>query len=105
MNWEWRNMSNETKAEPESELLQNLEQLHTTESGVERIWKNLPQVQQNAVWGMEDAVAWCREKIESPNAVISRRGKNWYVEIEDCILTVNAYSYTIITAHKKKEGK
>ncbi|MCQ2593467.1 MAG: DUF3781 domain-containing protein [Treponema sp.] len=32
---------------------------------------------------------------------ISRKGKNWYVDIGSGIITVNAYSYTIITAHKK----
>lgn len=91
-------MSKETKTERKSELLQNPERLHTTELGVERIRKNLSL-------DTDEVVTWCREKITSPNAVINRRGKNWYVEIEDCILTINAYSYTIITAHKKKERK
>ena len=35
------------------------------------------------------------------NSII-RKGKNWYVSIDDIIITVNAYSYTIITAHKQK---
>ena len=34
--------------------------------------------------------------------LIIRKGKNWYVSIDDIIITVNAYSYTIITAHKEK---
>ena len=37
------------------------------------------------------------------NAVITRSGKNWYVNIDNCIITINAYSYTIITAHKEKK--
>jgi len=66
--------------------------------GVTRIRRNL---------GLEtgDVVEWCREKIRSPAAVISRRGKNWYVEAENCIITVNARSYTIITAHKVKTDR
>ena len=83
------------------ELLQNLEQLHTTELGVKRIRNNLlPDTADVA-----QVVEWCKERIRQPEAVISRSGKNWYVEIGDCILTVNAYSYTIITAHKKKNCK
>jgi len=74
-------------------LLENLDELHTTEMGVTRIRRNL---------GLEtgDVVEWCREKIKSPAAVISRQGKNWYVEIENCVITVNARSYTVITAHR-----
>ena len=33
---------------------------------------------------------------------IGRQGKNWYAQIDGCIITVNASSYTIITAHKEK---
>ena len=50
----------------------------------------------------EAAVEWCRAKIESSEAGIVRRGKNWYVTVDGCIITINAYSYTIITAHVKK---
>ncbi|WP_411682726.1 DUF3781 domain-containing protein [Clostridium thailandense] len=76
-----------------SELLQNLDKLHTTELGVGRIKKNL-------FLDVNDVVKWCREKILNSDAIIARRGKNWYIDIDDCEITVNAYSYTIITAHK-----
>lgn len=79
-----------------NELLINLEKLHTTELGTKRIRRNLSL----DTW---DAVGWCKTKIGSPGAAICRRGKNWYVTAEDCIITVNAYSYTIITAHRKKQ--
>lgn len=77
-------------------LLQKLNLIHTTPMGLERIRRNLSL-------GLEvtDVVAWCKEKIQSPEAQITRRGKNWYVSIEGAVITVNAYSYTIITAHKK----
>ena len=51
---------------------------------------------------MDDIVGWCKKKIEEPNSNIVRKGKNWYIVTDNCIITVNAYSYTIITAHKLK---
>lgn len=78
------------------ELIQNLNKLHTTELGVVRIKKNLSLE-------VDNVVEWCRDKIKNPDATISRKGKNRYIIIDDCEITVNAYSYTIITAHKKIE--
>lgn len=80
-----------------NELLVNLDKLHTTELGIVRIRKNL-------FLDTDDVVHWCRKKINSPNATITRNGKNWYINVDNCIITVNAYSYTIITAHKEKKG-
>ena len=47
-----------------------------------------------------DVVSWFKNQIESTEARIVGKGKNWYCTIGNCIITVNAYSYTIITAHK-----
>lgn len=80
----------------DNELLKNLDKLHTTELGVERMKRNLSL-------DTDDVVDWCKTKINSANAFITRKGKNWYVNVGNYILTVNSYSYTIITAHKKKE--
>lgn len=79
-----------------SELIQNLDKLHTTELGIVRIKKNLSL-------DTDDVVEWCKQKIQSPDASITKNGKNWYVSIENNIITVNAHSYTIITAHKEKK--
>lgn len=79
-----------------NELLKNLDKLHTTKLGIERMKRNLSL-------DTDDVVDWCKTKINSANAVITRNGKNWYVNVEHCILTVNANSYTIITAHKEKK--
>ncbi|WP_343209859.1 DUF3781 domain-containing protein [Anaerolentibacter hominis] len=79
-----------------NELLINLDKLHTTELGVIRIKKNL------SLEEIEDVVSWCRNKIKEPGSSIRREGKNWYINIDGCKITVNAYSYTIITAHKLK---
>ena len=48
-------------------LFDNIDRIHTTDMGVDRIKRN-----------------------------------NWYICVEGCIITVNASSYTIITAHKEK---
>lgn len=78
-----------------NELLENLNQLHTTPMGVDRIRRNLGLGEE-----IKDVVVWCKNQIESPRATITRKGKNWYCEIDGCIITVNAFSYTIITAHR-----
>lgn len=76
-----------------NELLLSLHKLHTTELGAARIKKNLSLETDNVI-------DWCRDKIQSPAAAISRKGKNFYVCVESAIITVNAHSFTVITAHK-----
>lgn len=78
----------------ENELLKNLDKVHTTDMGVDRIRRNLGLCE-------VDVVAWCKERILEPDAFIERQGKNWYVHIDGCVITVNASSYTIITCHKE----
>lgn len=78
----------------ENILIENINSIHTTEMGVDRIRRNLGL-------GDIDVVAWCKEKILKPKAVIERQGKNWYVHIDGCVITVNASSYTIITCHRE----
>lgn len=79
------------------ELIENLDKLHTTKLGVGRIKKNLNL-------DIDDVVKWCSEKILMSDAIIVIEGKNWYVGVDNCEITINAYSYTIITAHKIKNG-
>lgn len=86
------NMVNDLRMEDKKVLLNNIELVHTTEMGVERIKRNL-KLETN------DVVEYCRQKISNNSCNIYRQGKNWYCEIEDIKITVNAYSYTIITAH------
>lgn len=73
-------------------LLENVEKIHTTEMGVGRIQKNL---------GIDDEpVSYCISKLKQENSVVTKEGKNYYVNVDDCIITVNSSSFTIITAHK-----
>ena len=80
-----------------NDLIDNIEKLHTTPMGVERIRRNL-----ELGGDVKDVVAFCRRKILDDKVAITRQGKNWYVKIDGCIITVNVDSYTIITAHFQK---
>lgn len=79
-----------------SNLLDNIEKLHTTELGIQGIKENLSL-------DVDDIVKWCKEKIQQSSASIAKLGKSWYVKVDGYEVTVNATSFTIITAHKKKE--
>ena len=61
------------------------------------------RIKRNIVLYTDPVVEWCGNRISSVEASISRKGKNWYIAVDGCIITVNAYSYTIITAHKVQE--
>ena len=75
-------------------LLANIDRIHTTEMGVGRIQKNL---------GITDEpVSYCISKLKQENSIVTKEGKNYYVDVDDCIITVNSSSFTIITAHKKR---
>jgi predicted transcriptional regulator len=75
-------------------LIDNVGKIHTTEMGVGRIQKNL---------GIDsEPVSYCISKLKQDNSVVEKEGKNYYVDVDDCIITVNSSSFTIITAHKKK---
>lgn len=73
-------------------LLSNIYKIHTTEMGIDRIKKNLKL-------DTNDVVEFCKNKILDKNCDIYKQGKNWYCEIDNIKITINSYSYTIITAH------
>lgn len=73
-------------------LLENINKIHTTELGMDRIKKNL-KIE------TEDVVEYCKNKIRDSKCNIYKQGKNWYCEINSIKITINSYSYTIITAH------
>lgn len=74
-------------------LLENINNVHTTKMGIERIKKNLKLENVNIV-------EYCKNKILDKNCNIFLKGKNWYCEVENIVITINYNSYTIITAHK-----
>ena len=73
-------------------LLENIDKIHTTEMGIGRIQKNL---------GIDDEpVGYCISKLKQDNSVVTKEGKNYYINVDDCKITINSSSFTIITAHK-----
>ncbi len=73
-------------------LLLNIDKIHTTKMGVDRIKRNLKL-------DRDDVVEYCKDKIMNKDCYIYKQGKNWYCEVDNIKITVNSYSYTIITAH------
>ena len=73
-------------------LLSNIDKVHTTEMGIDRIKRNLKL-------NTNDIVEYCKNKILNKDCNIYKQGKNWYCEIDHIKITINSYSYTIIIAH------
>ena len=81
-----------------NDLLLNISKVHTTNLGVQRIRRNLKL-------DNDEVVSYCISKILDKVCYIHKNGKNWYCEIDNIRITINAYSYTIITAHIIKYKK
>ena len=60
------------KAGGKNELIENIDKVHTTEMGIDRIRRNLGL-------GDVDAAEWCKSRILDKNADITRQGKNWRI--------------------------
>lgn len=80
-----------------NDLTTNIDKIHATPLGVVRIKRNL-EIE------TDDVVNWCKREILNANEIV-RNGKNWYAHCDRFVITVNANSYTIITAHKNKIKK
>ena len=75
-------------------LINNIDKIHTTKMGIDRIKKNLKL-------DIDDVVEYSKNKVLDKNCNIYKQGKNFYCEIDNIVITINSYSYTIITAHIK----
>ena len=78
-------------------LILNISKIHITKMGEIRIRKNL------LLKDEDDVPQFCKNKIIDKKSIIKRQGKNWYIQYDNITITVNAYSYTIITAHMNKK--
>ncbi len=74
------------------DLFINIDKVHTTKMGVDRIRRNLHL-------NTNDVVTYCKEKVLDKNCNIYKQGKNWYCEIDNMRITIHSRSYTTITAH------
>lgn len=74
------------------DLLLNIDKIHTTKMGIDRIKRNLKI-------DIDDVVEYCKRKVLDKNCNIYIKGKNYYCEIDNIKITINSKRYTIITAH------
>ncbi len=111
-------------------LLNNINKIHTTALGSKRITKNLELIVKDGtpncqsknnsddiesyqnnitkkyqIKEQNDIIKYCQNKIKDKNSIVSQKGKNFYVEIDNIIFTINSYNYCIITAHLQKNEK
>ena len=47
------------------------------------------RIKRNLKLDTDDVVGYCISKIKDKNAKISRKGKNYYVEADGCIITAH----------------
>lgn len=76
----------------ENNLFENIKKLSSTPLGKERIKKNLCLTN-------ESPVEFCKAQILNPNCEITKKGKNFYCKTGKILITVNSFSFRIITAH------
>lgn len=76
-------------------LISNVNKIHTTKMGIDRIKNNLNIESENVI-------EYCKRLVLNDKCLIYKLGKNWYCEINHIRLTINANSFTIITAHTMK---
>ena len=74
-------------------LRDNIDQIHTTKLGLERIKRNIKLD--------DNAIDYLKNKINDSRCVLYKKGKNYYCDIDNITITINSYNYCIITAHKK----
>ena len=75
-------------------LISNIDKIHTTKLGEDRIKKNIKI--------NSDVVIYLKNKILDDKSIVYKEGKNYYCEIDNIRITINSYNYSIITAHIKK---
>lgn len=73
-------------------LLSNIDKIHTTLLGSERIKKNI-NIKDNEI-------EYIKKIILDKESNIYKKGKNYYCEINNIKVTINSYNYCVITAHK-----
>ena len=77
-------------------LIDNIEKIHTTKLGKERIMRNLNNNNVNII-------DYLKKLLLTKESMVYQKGKNYYCEIANIIITINSYNYTIITVHMKEK--
>ena len=79
-----------------NKVLLNIDKIHTTDLGERRIKFNLDL-------SSIDVVEYLKNKILDEKCLIYKKGKNYYCEVDNIVITINSFNYCIITAHLIKK--
>ncbi len=74
-------------------LINNIDKLHTTKLGRERVIDNL------CLDYKTDVTSFIKNIILKDDIELFKKGSNYYVKNYDYIITINSRTFTIITAH------
>lgn len=74
-------------------LVEKIDKIHLTFLSEKRIKKNLRT-------DADDILLFCKTLITDKSSSVIKKGKNYYVSLNGITLTVNASTFTVITAHK-----
>ncbi len=75
------------------EILNNAEYIHATSMAALRINHNLKL-------DITNHVDWFIAIVKDEKNKIERKGRNYYITYNDAIITLNANSFTLLTAHR-----
>ena len=75
------------------QLLSNLDKINVSEISEQVIRVNLHLDRDDNV------VDYCKKKLTNKNCSISKLGSNWFCRIDNIVIPVNIFDYSILTAH------
>ncbi len=79
-------------------LIKNINLIHTTEMGYQRIIKNIGVFDTNIQKNRELILNFCKQIVKNSKSKTIIIGKNYYISNNNITLTINRHSFTIITA-------
>ena len=72
------------------------------ETNIDKVWISdevKERVSKNLGIDYVDELEYCKKKIIDPNSEISKFGLNYYCRNGNIVITINASTYRIVTAH------
>ncbi len=89
----WQNMAYFPHVQYPNKLLENIDKLIISQKDIIKINRNI-QLDTNNI------IKWCVDKVKLKDSVITKKGKNWHVEVDGFIITIKASNYQIINITK-----
>ncbi len=83
-----------TTMNEKEQLLSNLDKINVSQISEQVIRGNLH------IDPEDNVIDYCRKKLVSENCSISRLGSSWFCRIDNIVIPVNMFDYSILTAHE-----